>query len=386
MTMPTDVTWHFIDTEEALERACTDLATREVIGVDTEFMRETTFYPVPALIQLGDADVVYLIDPTVVAPTESLRALLGNEGPLKILHACSEDMEIFTLWIGDVPSPLVDTQMAHALLGAENSISYQRLVDHWEQQHVPKGETRSNWLQRPLSEEQCRYAALDVVWLSSIWQRQQARLREHDRLEWLLEDCHALVEAARGPRDDARWYLRHRNAWRLEPRQLAAFQRLCVWRERAVRERNLPRNWLASDAMLMEMAAALPSNRYELSRVDGIKPALIKREGDTLLSLIEEAVRLEDSGLPATLPSPVSDAYKKRMKALKAVVNERAAALSLPSEVLVTRRELERWISADLQRTDWPCLSGWRGDVLNDALVSALSGDARSRASAPDGH
>ncbi len=193
--MPTDVTWHFIDTEEALERACADLATREVIGVDTEFMRETTFYPVPALIQLGDADVVYLIDPTVVAPTASLRTLLGDAGPLKILHSCSEDMEIFTLWTGEIPSPMVDTQLAHALLGEENSISYQRLVDHWEQQHVPKGETRSNWLQRPLSEEQCRYAALDVVWLSSIWQRQQTHVREQGRLEWLLEDCHALVGA-----------------------------------------------------------------------------------------------------------------------------------------------------------------------------------------------
>ncbi|ARS51586.1 ribonuclease D [Kushneria konosiri] len=379
--MPTEVTWHFIDTEEALERACADLATRDVIGVDTEFMRETTFYPVPALIQLGDADVVYLIDPTAVAPSDSLRTLLGDTGPLKILHACSEDMEIFTLWIGDVPSPLVDTQMAHALLGEESSISYQRLVDHWAQAHVPKGETRSNWLQRPLSEEQCRYAALDVVWLPLIWQRQQSSLQEKARLEWLLEDCRALVSVAKGPRDDANWYLRHRNAWRLESRQLAAFQRLCVWRERAVRERNLPRNWLASDATLMEMAAALPGNRYELSRVDGVKPALIKREGDTLLALIEEAVRLETSDLPNTLPSPISDAYKKRMKALKAAVNERATALSLPAEVLVTRRELERWISADIQGTDWPCMSGWRGEVLNDALVSALSRDNRSRGS-----
>ncbi|WP_456267751.1 ribonuclease D [Kushneria sp. AK178] len=382
--MPTDVTWHFIDTEAALEHACADLATREAIGVDTEFMRETTFYPVPALIQLGDADVVYLIDPTAVAPTPSLRALLGDGGPLKILHACSEDMEIFTRWAGDVPSPVVDTQLAHALLGEESSISYQRLVSHWAEQHVPKGETRSNWLQRPLSEEQCRYAALDVTWLSLIWQRQQDRLRRQDRLEWLLEDCRALVEAARGTRDDERWYLRHRNAWRLEPRQLAAFQRLCAWRERAVRERNLPRNWLASDAVLMEIAAALPANRYELSQVEGVKPSLIKREGDVLLELIQQAALLDDAVLPSVLPSPVSDAYKKRMKALKAAVNERAGALSLPSEVLVTRRELERWISADLQGTDWPFMTGWRGNVLNDALVSALSGRSRAPAGAPD--
>ncbi len=386
MTMPTDVIWHFIDTEEALERACADLATCEVIGVDTEFMRETTFYPVPALIQLGSADVVYLIDPTVVAPTASLRALLGDDGPLKILHACSEDMEIFTLWVGDVPSPVVDTQLAHALVGEESSISYQRLVERWVDQHVPKGETRSNWLQRPLSEEQCRYAALDVVWLPLIWQRQQDRLREQNRLEWLLEDCHALVAAARGVRDDERWYLRHRNAWRLTPRQLAAFQRLCVWRERAVRERNLPRNWLASDATLMEVASALPANRYELSRVDGIKPALIKREGDAMLALIQEATLLEEQALPTGLPSPVSDAYKKRMKTLKAAVNERAVALSLPSEVLVTRRELERWISADLQRTDWPLIKGWRGEVLNDALIAALSGNTRAPGSTRDAH
>lgn len=383
--MPTDVTWHFIDTEEALERACADLATREAIGVDTEFMRETTFYPVPALIQLGDADVVYLIDPTLTAPTASLRTLLGDDGPLKILHACSEDMEIFTRWAGDVPSPVVDTQLAHALLGEESSISYQRLVSQWAEQHVPKGETRSNWLQRPLTEEQCRYAALDVVWLPQIWQRQQERLRDQGRLEWLLEDCEALVEAARGVRDDERWYLRHRNAWRLEPRQLAAFQRLCVWRERAVRDRNLPRNWLASDATLMEIAAAMPTNRYELSRVDGVKPSLIKREGEALLGLIQEAAQLDDAVLPSPLPSPISDDYKKRMKTLKAAVNQRAKALALPAEVLITRRELERWISADLYRTDWPYMPGWRGDALNDALVSALSAPGRASTSSSDG-
>lgn len=377
--MPTDVSWYLIDSEAALDRACQALAPRRAIGVDTEFMRETTFHPLPALIQLGDGEVAYLIDPTAVAPTPALRHLLGEKGPLKVFHACGEDLDIFKRWFEDVPSPIADTQIAHALLGGELSISYQRLVEGWMHTHLPKDETRSNWLSRPLSEEQCRYAALDVAWLPAIWDKQAARLEKAGRLAWLEQDCTALVEGARRERDDDRWYLRHRNAWRLAPRQLAAFQRLCSWRERAVRERDLPRSWLASDALLMEVAAAMPQNRFELSRIEGLRPSLIKRDGDTLLERVQQAAQLDDGQLPDALPSPVSAAYKQRMKALRQAVRARAEALSLPPEVLATRRELERWVGADLNASGWPLLSGWRGEALNDDLIAALKGSGGAR-------
>ncbi|MFC0269688.1 ribonuclease D [Kushneria aurantia] len=366
------VRWYFVDSEAALDSACEALSGCDVIGVDTEFMRETTFYPQPALIQLGSSEEAWLIDPVALSPTPALRRLLGEEGPLKIFHACGEDLEIFQRWMGDVPSPMVDTQLAHALLCDEISISYQRLVAHWMQVHLPKDETRSNWLLRPLSAEQCRYAALDVCWLPALWRRQSAQLGADRRLGWLHEECAALLDSARGERDPDLWYLRHRNAWRLTPRQLAAFQRLCGWREQAVRHRDLPRGWLASDALLMEIAAAMPTNRHELAAIDGVKPGFIKRDGDAVLALVAQAAQFDDQELPHALPSPLDATYKRRMKALKQQVRERAEALSLPPELLATRRDLEKWIAADLHAAPWPFFGGWRGEILNAILVDTL--------------
>src|SRR5690554_1631772 len=179
---PPDI--HWIDSTEALDAACVALSNAETLALDTEFFRESTFYPVPALLQLTAGDAVYLIDPQALEPTESLRALLSG-GPLKLLHASSEDLEVLDVWAGVAVAPVVDTQVAQGLLGEDPAIGYQRLVEHWTGVLLPKEETRSAWLERPLSEAQCLYAALDVVYLLEVWKRQRERLAELKRLAWL---------------------------------------------------------------------------------------------------------------------------------------------------------------------------------------------------------
>ncbi|RKQ96390.1 ribonuclease D [Kushneria sinocarnis] len=372
--MTPNVAWHFIDTPEQLDEACQALKRHGVLAVDTEFMRETTFYPIPALIQLGNEEVVYLIDPTVVSPTPALRALLGGEGPLKLLHACGEDLEVLVRWLGMLPRPLVDTQLAHALQGGEPTLGYQRLVAHWCDVALPKEETRSDWLIRPLSERQCHYAVQDVAWLPAVWARLEETLSRQGRLKWLHADCERLVEAADTVRDDMQWYRRHRNAWRLGQRQLAALQRLCAWREHTARERNVPRNRLCSDALLFMVAEAMPRNRHELSLIDEMRPSLIKREGDALLGAVRQARELDESALPEPLPSPISADWKKRMKALRRVVQAHAEQLALAPELLARRRELERWVAADMagHAVADPDPGDWRGHLLNHELRAAL--------------
>ncbi|OHV10257.1 ribonuclease D [Kushneria phosphatilytica] len=373
--MTSSVPWHFINTPEQLDEACKVLARRSVLGVDTEFMRETTFYPIPALIQLGDEEIVYLIDPTVLSPSEALRSLLGPKGPLKLLHACSEDLEVFIRWLGALPQPLVDTQLAHALQGGEPTLGYQRLVAHWCEVELPKGETRSDWLARPLNERQCHYAVQDVAWLPRVWSQLKSVLARQGRLEWLYADCARLVEAANTVRDDMQFYLRNRNAWRLGQRQLAALQRLCAWREVTARERNQPRNRLCSDALLFMVAEAMPRNRHELSLIEGIRPTMIKRDGDALLAAVRQARELEEPSLPEPLPSPISSDWKKRMKALKRVVQAHAEQLSLAPELLARRRELESWVMADMagHAVAAPESDDWRGHLLNEELRAALA-------------
>ncbi|MDX1467621.1 MAG: HRDC domain-containing protein, partial [Halomonas sp.] len=322
MTLNPEIRW--IDTPAALDAACAEVAQADVIALDTEFFRENTFHPVPALIQFATGGPAFLVDPQEVACTEAFRRLLA-EGPLKLLHASSEDLEVFAHWAGVPVAPLVDTQVAQSLLGEVPSMGYQKLVAHWTGETLPKDETRSNWLLRPLSESQQRYAALDVVFLLEVWEQQRAALERQGRMAWVEEDCAALVDqAARSEAADGQWYLRHRQLWRLSPRQVEAYRRLTLWREGEARRRDVPRGWLVNDRLLYAIAEQLPENRFELARIEELKPALIKREGDDLLRLVREAMKVDEEALPAAPLSPMAPEFKQRLKALKKVVNAEA--------------------------------------------------------------
>lgn len=376
MPLTPEIRW--IDTADALDAACAEVVDAPVIALDTEFFRENTFHPVPALIQFAaGSGPAYIVDPLEVACTDAFRRLLG-EGPLKLLHASSEDLEVFAHW-ADIPlSPLVDTQIAQGLLGETPSMGYQKLVSHWTGKTLPKDETRSNWLLRPLTDSQLSYAALDVVYLIEVWEAQKEALSRLDRLAWLEEDCSELVaQAVRSEAADGLWYQRHRQLWRLSPRQIEAYRRLCIWREGEARRRDVPRGWLVHDRLLFAIAEQLPKNRVELARIEDLKPPLIKREGDAMLALVGEALQVDDEDLTPAMPSPMAPAFKQRLKALKAVVNAEAEALGMASEVLMRRRDLEALVTADLEGEPLPLPSGWRGDLLNAALQSAMESVSR---------
>jgi ribonuclease D len=376
MPLTPEIRW--IDTTDALDTACAEMADAPVIALDTEFFRENTFHPVPALIQFAaGSGPAFIVDPLEVACTEAFRQLLG-EGPLKLLHASSEDLEVFAHWADVALSPLVDTQIAQGLLGETPSMGYQKIVAHWTGKTLPKDETRSNWLLRPLTDSQLSYAALDVVYLVEVWDGQREALERLGRLAWLEEDCSELItQAVRSEAADGLWYLRHRQLWRLSPRQIEAYRRLCIWREGEARRRDVPRGWLVHDRLLYAIAEQLPKNRVELAKIEGLKPPLIKREGDDLLALVSEALQVDDKDLPPAMPSPMAPAFKQRLKALKSVVNAEAEALGMASEVLMRRRDLEALVTADLEGEPLPLPTGWRGARLNAALQSAVEGVSR---------
>ncbi|RDB43718.1 ribonuclease D [Halomonas sp. DQ26W] len=371
MSLTPEIRW--IDTPDALDAACAEVADASVIALDTEFFREKTFHPVPALIQFSAGGPAWLIDPLAVDCTDAFRRLLG-EGPLKLLHASSEDLEVLAHWAGGAVAPLVDTQIAQSLLGEDAAMGYQRLVEHWTGEVLPKDETRSDWLVRPLSESQRLYAALDVVFLLKVWEHQRDALERLDRMGWLEADCSELVaQALRSEGSDGQWYLRHRYLWRLSPCQMEAYRLLTIWREGEARRRNLPRGWLVNDRVLYGTAERMPENRYQLAEVEDIKPGMIKRDGDTLLALVKQARGTEAEALPPALPWPMDPAFKRRLKALKRVVNEVAGRLGLAPEVLLRRRELEAMVTADLKGEKLPLPVGWRGECLAEALENALS-------------
>lgn len=370
MPVSPDIRW--IDNAAALDAACADLLDAPVLALDTEFFREKTFHPVPALIQICAGGPAWLIDPLAVECTDALRKLLTNDA-IKLLHASSEDLEVFAHWAGVLPAPLVDTQVAQSLLGEDAAMGYQRLVEHWVGETLPKEETRSNWLERPLSDAQLSYAALDVVYLLEVWHRQREELVRQQRLEWVMQDCEDILQQSeRGEASDGQWYLRHRQLWRLKPQQIEAYRLMTTWREGEARSRNLPRGWVVQDRLLYAIAERMPENRFELAEVDDIKPTLIKREGDELLAMVKQARHEDTANLPPAPLSPALPPFKKRLKALKQVVNGEAQRLGVAPEVLMRRRELEALVVANMRAETPPLPTGWRGELLNAGLNDAL--------------
>lgn len=364
--------YQWIDNAEALDAACEHVADAPVIALDTEFFRENTFFPVPALLQFTAGEQAYLVDPLTTPCTASFRQLLQNDA-VKLLHACSEDLEVFQHWAGALPTPLVDTQVAQAFLGENPGMGYQKLVELWMGETLPKEETRSNWLVRPLSSSQCEYAALDVICLLKVWALQSEKLEQIGRRSWLEEECATLIEqAGRSVESDGQWFTRHRQLWRLSPRQLEAYRLMTIWREGETRRRDLPRNWLISDKLLFAIAEAMPKNRYELADVEGVKPMLVKKEGDALLALLKQAHHCDEDDLPAPWPDPMQPEFKRRFKAVKKVVTDKAVALGIAPELLLRRRDIEAMVMQQLAGESPAPLSGWRDDCLTEGLLQVF--------------
>lgn len=365
--------YQWIDSADALDAACEQVAGASVIALDTEFFRENTFFPVPALIQFTTGDMAYLVDPLSTPCTAAFRDLLQKNSAIKLLHACSEDLEVFQHWAGVLPVPLIDTQVAQAFLGETPGMGYQKLVEHWMGETLPKEETRSNWLERPLTPSQCEYAALDVIYLLKVWRLQAEKLGQLGRREWLDDECASLIEqAGRSVESDGQWYTRQRQLWRLDPRQLEAYRLMTIWREGETRRRDLPRNWLVSDKLLFAVAEKMPKNRYELAEIEGVKPPLVKKEGDTLLSLVKQAQHCPEGDLPARWPDPMHPVFKRRFKALKKVVTEKAAELQIAPEMLLRRRDIEALVMQRLANQPLTTPGGWRDAYLTQEIHQAL--------------
>lgn len=242
-----EIQW--IRDDASLAQQCREWRTQPYLALDTEFMRVDTFYPAAGLVQVGDGRQEWLIDPLLIQDWSPFAELLEDERVVKVLHACSEDLEVFLRLTGSLPVPLFDTQLAAAYLGMAHSMGYSKLVKEVLDIDLPKDETRSDWLQRPLTEMQMRYAADDVQHLAQVYLALDARLSEEKRA-WLLEDGAELVANLCRESDPREAYREVKLGWRLRPQQLAVLRELCAWREEQARLRNRPRNHVLRERTL----------------------------------------------------------------------------------------------------------------------------------------
>ena len=370
----------FIDNDSDLAHACAIWSECPIIGVDTEFERTRTYYARPALVQIFDGRRASLIDPLAVEDFTPLARVLARAETLKVMHAAEGDVEVLEQLTGVVPRPLFDTQIAAALAGHGFSLGYRKLTGMLEGVELAKGETRSNWLKRPLAEAQVAYAVLDVLHLLSLCRRLRSDLAELGRDAWLDEESARLEHRRRMDRDPRRAYLRIRAPGNFEVEQLSALRELAAWREREARARDVPRRTVLDDSCLLRIASALPPDTAALATHTELPQKVLTRYGDAIVDAVAGARAAAEQSPPLQRPL-LERRHGAWLKTLKEVVREQAAALGLAEPVLAQSRTLEAMVQAAVEnRAQLPEeLRGWRRAVIGEPLMTTLEALARER-------
>ncbi len=360
---------------QALPAIIAQYRTKAAVAIDTEFARFNTYYPIVGLVQIYDGESCHLIDPVAVGDLSPLADLLVDESVVKVLHSCSEDVEVFCDALQVAPGPIFDTQIAAALLGVGFSVSYQNLVNHYLGIMIPKEETRSDWLQRPLTDSQLEYAALDVTHLLTVYETQVEELDKLERASWVTEECAQLAEDIPTQIDPNRYFYKVKNLWRLDRKQLQVLKDLCAWRERTARDRNLPRNRIVDEKTLFQMAAKGLKDKQGF-REAGMTSRQLKFHGDDLISVIAKAEASPPEEYPPLVPKISTPISSQALRSLKQVVDHCAAELNIAPEMLAKRRHLEQLIRSKSADGDYKlpkAFSGWREAVIGEVLLKKVA-------------
>ncbi len=367
---------HVITTQSELETAVAALEKSKFVTVDTEFIRETTFWPVLCLIQMAAPGVTALIDP--LAPGIDLKPffrLMANEAVTKVFHAARQDIEI-VVHLGDlVPHPVFDTQVAAMVCGFGDSVSYDQLVQKVTGARLDKSSRFTDWRHRPLSDKQLDYALADVTHLIEVYQYLSAELEREDRAHWLNEEMEILTSRATyDPHPEDAW---KRLKMRLrKPQELAVVQAVAAWREREARERDVPRGRVLKDDAIYEIAQQGPRDVTALGRLR-TTPKGWERSATAgaLLGVINAALDLPKEDMPKLpknfQPPEGTSAAAELLKVLLRIVAEQEG---VAAKVLASSDDIDR-IAAEGDAADVPALQGWRRAVFGEKALRLVRGE-----------
>ncbi|NMH61330.1 ribonuclease D [Alteromonas ponticola] len=377
--------YQLISDDRSLAEVCSQAARQRNIALDTEFVRTRTLTPQLGLIQLYDGDQLVLIDPLPINDFTPLIELLKNPDITKVLHSCSEDIEAFLTFFGIAPAPIFDTQFAANILGIGATVGYARLIDELLGIQLDKGEARTDWLARPLSDNQLHYAANDVLYLLPAYEKLATQIDERNKRHWVVDEIAHLVtkKAAQIP---AQWaYLQVKNNWKLNQKQLYVLKKLAAWRLERARQRDMALNFVLKETALVELAQIQPTDKAQLSKIYGVSPQIVRKQGEVLLTLIREAVegfeQLDESQKPERILRLIDvHAYKKYASELKNIAQKIADDMDVAIEVIASKKQLNQllkwwWFDDDetsAQRLPPDLLSGWRGRLFSSKIIELL--------------
>jgi ribonuclease D len=363
-----------ITTTEALAELCERLRQERFVTVDTEFMRERTYWPELCVVQLAGTSDVAVVDAEAEGiDLEPLGALLADQAVMKVFHAARQDIEIFVLKFGDVPRPLFDTQVAAMVAGFGDQAGYDALVSALTGGSIDKSHRFSDWSARPLSQAQITYAAADVTWLRGVYEKLLARLERDGRVDWVTEEMAVLSDPATyRPDPETMWErLRPRSTNR---RYLGQVRAIAAWREREAQRVNIPRQRLLKDETVLEIAATTPDSADALSRGRGISRGFAEgRTGVSLLAAIAAAVALPEDALPEAprgrdgpRPSPAL------VSLLKVLLAAKCEQHNVAPKLLASSEDIDRLATEDAP--DIQALHGWRHTVYGADAMALKAG------------
>jgi len=363
----------YIDTNEALALFCDTIRLSKAICIDTEFHRETTYYPELALIQISNGEETSCIDPLKITDFTPFISLLNNSNVTKVLHASGQDLEIFNHLFKSLPSPLFDTQIAAGLLGYGDQIGYAALIKKELNINIDKSQSRTDWLKRPLNKDQLHYAASDVYYLAKAYPKMIEQLHSLNRLEWLKGDFSALCMPAKYVVDTQHIWKKVKGNQKLHGIQLAILQAVAAWREETAQLRNRPRRRIVPDDALIDMARLKPNDTNSIKRLRSLnKTRLSTEDADVLLLRIQSAQRLAQEHWPKLVKRhKLSMQEEALIDALLAIIKLKAHEHHITPLNLTSRKDLEVLLQGN---TDIALMQGWRYSHAGQAIEQFLNG------------
>lgn len=365
---------NYIDTPEQVAALCERIKKEPWLALDTEFLREKTYYPKFCLLQIATPEWTACIDPLALPNLDNLFEAIYNPSIVKVFHSCRQDLEIFYQLTGKLPEPIFDTQVAAPLLGFQDNPGYAMLVSSLLSINLNKAHTRADWSKRPLTEAQIEYAADDVIYLCQIYQLITQKLAELGRYDWLKNDFAELSNPALYEVRPEHAWLKIKGKNKLTAKQLSYVQVLAEWREKTAQAEDRPKSWLLRDELLFDLAKLQPETLHELANVRGLNERIVHRYGKELCQLISSAKK--------SAPIPLQEKYQSAKKTpqqeaildiLTALVRIRAEENALNPTILASRKDLEELLFNE----DEECslLHGWRFSMVGKELVGLLKGE-----------
>lgn len=369
--------YQLIEDQNSLNNLCEQLVKAKVLAIDTEFVRTRTLYAKLGLLQVCDGEQLALIDPLAIDDLSPFWALLTNENITKVLHACSEDLEVF-LTAGDCkPVNLIDSQIMMSFLGHGLSLGYAAMVKHYTEIELDKSESRTDWTKRPLTEKQLNYASADVDHLFSIYPKLLAEITQAGFLAYAQLETQNMIDKKFTPIIESDMYLNIKMSWRLNPKQLNSLKYLASWRFQQAKKRDLPIGFVAKDHTLMALAQSNPNSVSAMLALEGAEALDIRHKGKAMLAVLAQADKAAVSSYPEKITRlDEYPGYKQIFKKVKTFLITASEQNGLAIENVASKKQINQFLTwqfdlngARNSSANVELITGWRNELLGQTLL-----------------